>query len=143
MGNNLIIVSDYIDKNSFFKKYQDKTDVLALTPIAISWFDNEKIPYLTIEDFYDTKQYCSDLKQIYLETEQVFKRLDQVCEKSIGFPHAYTGNINYFLELLADTYYLEKLSQKINKEYSRVFLFGIRSQKKLKWGSLKFSDIKA
>ena len=68
MGNNLIIVSDYIDKNSFFKKYQDKTDVLALTPIAISWFDNEKIPYLTIEDFYDTKQYCSDLKQIYLET---------------------------------------------------------------------------
>ena len=142
MKDSLIIIG-FVDSKHFLEKFEIGVDIdiLALTPSAMLSLDILDIPYKTREDFYKAEAHRSDSERLQKETEILFFELDNICEKFVDFPYAYTGNISYFLQLLTELFYLEKFSQKIKEFYRRIYLVGNATSTKLSWDSLKYSDL--
>lgn len=142
MKNNLIIILGPFDRKLFSKIYNDFTDVLALTPIAMLNLDALNIPYKVTADYYNTEIYLNDIKRINDEAEKVFNSLDKICIDFVQFPFAYSGNISYFLQTLADLLFIDKLSQALEKTYTNIYLISNVSPNNLSWGELSYSDLK-
>jgi len=141
MNKSLIIISDYIESKNFIKKVKAPFDVLALTPIAMLSLDKLKIPYKTTDNYYPAETYREDIIRINGEVEKIFNKLDTVCENFTGFPYSYTGNMLYFLVVLIDLLYLDKLCQKIQKTYNNLYLVSDVKSNGLSWENLTFNDL--
>jgi len=143
MNKKLLIIPSFINQNELLKYDNKSTDVLAFTPAAMLSLDALNIPYKTTDDFYDTEVFRNGLKSLQEKTEIMFSQLDKTCENLISFPYAYTGNIGYFLRMLANLFYLENLSRKIKGIYTKIYLLSNGEAATLSWGKLTYSELQS
>lgn len=141
MKKNLLIVPSFVNSDEFLKYYDESSDVLAFSPSAMLSLDTMNIPYKTTEDFYEDKIFREELNSLHEKIEQKFAELDKTCEDFVSFPYAYTGNFVYFFRLLANLFYLERLSLEIGKKYNKIYLLDSTKPKTLFWGNLTYSDL--
>ena len=140
MNKDLIIISHNVKSEKFMNKFKSSVDILALTPASMFSLDKLKIPYKTTDDYYNTEIYREDINRINKKIEKIFKRLDKVCEEYVGFEYSYSGNILYFLSILADLMYLDGVCQKIQKTYKNVYLLSDIKSKNILWDNLTYND---
>lgn len=143
MRKNIIITDEYIGSKDFLSGIASPVEVLALTPTSMLSLDKLNIPYKTTDNYYSTGAFNKEIKEVNEEAEKIFKKLDNICERFVGFPYAYSGNILYFLHVLGDLLYLEILCQKINKFYNNVYLVSDINSNELLWDNLTFNDLKS
>ena len=142
MNKSLLIIPGPVEIKLFSKNYKDFSDILALTPMAMLSLDALNIPYKVTDNYYNTDLYKSDTKRINDEAEKVFIRLDKICKDLVQFPFAYSGNISYFLQILADLIFIDKLSQALEKSYTNIYLISNVPPNNLSWDELTYSDLK-
>ena len=142
MKKDIFIIHDYFTSGDLLLKNSNSFDILALTPIAMLSLDKINFNYKTVEDLYNINLYKTELINIYNETEIVFDKIDSICQSFVEFPYSYTGNINYFMEFLADLFFIEKLSNSIESNYNKIFLVNFPDKEKINFDHLSYSGLK-
>lgn len=142
MKKDLIIIPTSVKRNRFMKHFNRSCEVLALTPSAMLSLDILDVSYKTTEDFYKTETFRSDMRRLNEEIEKILCELDKVCEQLVGFPYSYTGNIYWFLCIFADLFYMERLSEIIQRKYDKIYLFSNAIPNNLLWSNLTYSERK-
>ena len=96
MENKLIIIDEEIESHNFLKQIGGSVEVLALNSIAMLSLDKLEIPFKNVDEFYSRHEFTNDCKNMFTDTENIFKKLDTVCESYFEFPYAFSGNICFF-----------------------------------------------
>jgi len=121
MNKELFILTDYLDLKAINFPQLGKCDRLAMTPGAMLAFEQNKLSYLSFNDFYDYKQFRSDNTTLINATEELFYKLDRKYERFLNYPRAFTGNIYWFLHFFSNIYYISRTCGEINRIYDKVY----------------------
>ena len=123
-NKDLIVLIDCADLKFIDPILLKNCDRLAMTLGAMSALEQNKLSYLTFDDFYDYRQFRIDNAELMKATEDLFSVLDKKYEPLLGFPRAFTGNIYWFLCLFGNMYYISRICEKIDKNYNKVYFVG-------------------
>lgn len=121
MIRELFFLMDYADLGSVDLSLIDRCDRLAMTPAAMIAFEEKGLSYLTLNDFYENKEFRKDHPKFLKAVEDVFLDLDKKYEPYMRYPRAFTGNIYWFLVFFIDLYYVARICEKIDKSYERIY----------------------
>ena len=142
MKKEIILIPSTVKLDKLRNYLVKGVDILALTPMAILTCENYRVPYKTPEDFYPNIAFRKDIDYLNKKTEQVFAKLDEICEENVRFPYAYSGNIYWFLCFFADLLYVERLFARIYEVYSNIYLVVDERPNKLSWETSTYPELK-
>jgi hypothetical protein len=143
LKKRLFIISETVDYKFLKENLNDSTEILALTPISMLSLDSTNTKYKTIHDYYSIEDYKNELVLMRADAEKIFLKIDKVIDKYLNFKYSYSGNNHYFMQFLGDMLFFEKLSLKINKIFSDIYILGFDNFEELSWSSLNYSDLKS
>lgn len=115
------------------------SQLLTLTPMAMSVAEDLDLPFSTPDDFYGVKEYRQDLADLNGTVEVLFHDLDRICQDMVGFPLAYSATIYWFQVIFADLLFLTRLSDRINQRYQEISV--ICASQEMGWGQLGYRDL--
>jgi hypothetical protein len=139
MGKRLVVLPGYCEPEVLKSLLPADSQVLALTPMAMSVAETLGLHFITPDDFYRVEKYRNDLLELNRKAESLFANLDRICEKAVNFPLAFSGNIYWFQILFADFLYLTELSSRLRKQYTSISL--IAESQKLNWERLNYRSL--
>lgn len=139
MKKSLFILIDYADREKLDADLLKQCDLLAMTPSAMLFFEENGMQYMTFDDFYTYKEFRIDNSKLMSDTEDLFSILDKKYESFLNFPRAFTGNIYWFLIFFAKVHYISKICDRIKNKYDKRYLAGNESYKTDFKVEIKFS----
>ena len=140
MDKELLMLVDYVDIKAIDPDLLTKCDRVAMTPDAMSAFEQNGLSYLTLDDLYDYKRFRNDCHDLTLSIEELLFKIDRKYEPFSGFPRSFTGNIYSFLGFLTNICYISKICRRINEIYGKVHLWSSSQYKKEFKVNLDFSS---
>jgi len=141
--NQLIIAYGHIDQETISRLSKIEAKILALSLPAMVSLDKSGMSYCTVRDFYSIKKYRSDVNDLIVQTEKTLQECDALINKQISIPFTFSGNIHYFLCLLADFLFIEGLIKKIRSARPNRIIFvgetipALKNLEKLAFNELK------
>jgi hypothetical protein len=142
MKSTLVIVDTYIENRDFLTIIAKPYDVLALTPISMHSLDKLDVSFKTVTDYYSKQQFINYSQTMFGETENIFKRLDELYDNYTMFPYVYSGNICFFLQLLCELLYIERLCEEITHRYYKIVFINYKHSKFESWEGVTIKDLK-
>jgi len=124
MNKNLLILIDYAELSFADPSILKKCNRLALTPAAALAFEESMLPYQTLNELYDVKNFQQDNLEMMREAEGLLGVLDKKYEPLLNVPRSFTGSIYWFLVFFADIRYINKICNEIREDYTKVYLMG-------------------
>ena len=136
---DLFILIDCVDAGSLDQSLLSRCDRLAMTPGAMATFEESGLSYLSFEDLYNHKQFRADNTRLIKAVEEMFASLDTRYAPLLGYPRPFTGNIYWFLVILAEIYYVMTISRQIQRSYRKVYLASVSAHSELFSVKMDFS----
>jgi hypothetical protein len=134
----LVILPGYCEP-VVLKSILPDSQVLALTPMAMSLAEALQVPFSTPDEFYKVEEFRQELTDLNGKTEDLFRDLDRLCLDSLDFPLAYSATIYWFQVIFADLLYLSRLSDRIGQRYGKISL--ICPFQEMGWEKLGYRDL--
>ena len=137
-----LVIAQSVNNLITLKKIASKSvDILVFNQGVMAILDGEGIKYKTIEDLYTAEQYCQDIVPYKKSVNDLFVKLDGLCNNSVGFPYSYSGNELYSLIWFDSILYLEKLIQAMQGKYKKIYLYATHKPKIKSNSHLDFSQL--
>jgi hypothetical protein len=143
MSSKLVIFADPICDDRRVRAIVDGSDVLALSPTVMLMFEKLNVQFRTVDDYYDLNIFRQEVETLIREGEDVFALCDEIIESEVEMPFAYSGNIVYFLLLITDFLFLDRLTREIKSQYSEITVVSANTVKLLDdWDRLGYLGLK-